>query len=202
MVMMPFRGRLMMVFEEISVDFRKQISDVFYALAVPLKNCGAFRESMNKLSQPVLLTENNQHSHEERGKNDVRRFCKIVEFPDILILQLARSDYNNQNFRRCKISDEFEFMEQICTSEYFERQDKYYHLHAVVTHSETTEHCHYGSIISLNDSWYRFRDMDFEKIPDSTFKHLVFGSSQAESGMKAGICGQLSFYHAEAFYSP
>jgi ubiquitin C-terminal hydrolase len=106
-----------------------------------------------------------------------------------LILQLARFDYNKQNFQRYKISDEFGFMEQICASEYFEGQEKYYHLHVVVTHSETAEHCHYYSIISLNDSWDRFSEMDIEKIPDSTFQHLVFGSSQAESETKAGICG-------------
>jgi hypothetical protein len=76
----------MTVFEGIPVDFRKQISDVFDALEIPLKNYGFSRESISKLSQPVLLTGNNQHSDKERGKNDVHRFCKIVEFPDTLIL--------------------------------------------------------------------------------------------------------------------
>jgi ubiquitin C-terminal hydrolase len=98
-VMTRCLGHLMTIVEGISVDFQKQISDVFYALEIPLKNYGSFWESMNELSQPVLLTGNNQHSDEERGKNDVRRFCKILEFPDTLILQLARFDYNKQNFR-------------------------------------------------------------------------------------------------------
>jgi len=113
-----FRGRLVIVIERGSQQFRREISDVFYTLQIPVSKTQLFEESMLMLILAMLLIGNNQYSDEDLGKFNARRSCKIIKLPKSFTIQLQRFNFNVKTWTRYKISDNFKFPEEFFTSNF------------------------------------------------------------------------------------
>jgi len=117
-----------------------------------------------------MLDNENKYETETFGKQTARKGIKFVKFPNVLILQLKRFEYNPKKESMVKINDYFEFPETLDLSSYMCESTKnhnmfnLYTLHSIVVHKGSANSGHYYCFIRprLEDIWFKFND-DFVK---------------------------------------
>lgn len=194
----PFSGNLINSLNGISVDFHHDIQERFYTLEIPILR--DFFESMQSIIKPQMFTGNNQYMSDEKGKIDVQRTTKIVQFPRTLVVQLKRFDFNIKEGKRTKINSEFIFPMSFNTKECFpnidESQSFNYILTGVITHSGTADGGHYNAImrkfdtenIDNDDEWICFNDSEVNRMTKEQFWSASKGDSNSQ------VAAYLLFY--------
>ena len=112
---------------------------------------------------------NNKYEAEGFGKQDAKKGIKFLSFPNVLMIQLKRFEFDHQKNQMCKIYDRFEYYDKLDLNKYIANSDnnltqstnELFTLHSVVVHSGNAFSGHYYAYIRphYNDNqWYLFND--------------------------------------------
>jgi len=114
---------------------------------------------------------NNKYDAEKFGKQDAKKGIKFIKFPNVLIIQLKRFEYDYKRDQMIKINDHFEFYKELDLNKYTCKQEIdgneidntefNYTLQSVVVHQGSASRGHYYSYLNptTNDkNWLLFND--------------------------------------------
>jgi ubiquitin C-terminal hydrolase len=158
-----FEGKILNYIECLDVDYKSNKVEPFCDLQLTIKGCKNIYESLNKYTEEEILDNDDKYHTEEYGKQRAKKGIKFESFPNVLILQLKRFEYNPRKDSMDKINDFFQFYDEIDLSSYLtdqNGQDNSYSLHSVVVHKGGINSGHYYAYIrpGVNNQWYMFND--------------------------------------------
>lgn len=158
-----FEGKTLNYIECLDVDYKSNKVEPFCDIQLTIKGCKNIYESLNKYTEEEILDNDDKYLTEEYGKQRAKKGIKFESFPNVLILQLKRFEYNPRKDSMEKINDFFQFYEEIDLSNYLavqNSQDNDYSLHSVVVHKGGINSGHYYAYIrpGVGNQWYMFND--------------------------------------------
>lgn len=191
--------------------FVQLLEEQFLTLPLPIKDVDDMNESLRSFLQTQVLFGDNQYRLPDGSSIDAEKSQRIKVAPPVLIIQLKRFEYDMTTFDRIKINKQFEILKNISlkelmTNEVKNDSDYNYTLHGVVVHRGEGSHGHYTSLIDIDNDWYRFDDIDVQKVDEKTYRQEAFGPSEEdlkknnnknddfEFYMMSNISGYLLFY--------
>ena len=114
-----------------------------------------------------ILDNDDKYFAEGYGKQKAKKGIKFLKYPNILILQLKRFEYNQKREAMVKINEYFEFYEELNLEKYMyktnqlqDSNENLYSLHSVVVHKGSPNSGHYYAYIkpTIKDDWIQFND--------------------------------------------
>jgi len=134
------------------------------------------------------LDKDDKYFAEGFGKQKAKKGIKFKKFPNILILQLKRFEYNQKKEAMIKINEYFQFYNEINLEKYLNTHNKNneknnredncmnYCLHSVIVHKGSANSGHYYAYIkpTIDNNWVLFDDenvrpADFYEVFDNNF---------------------------------
>ena len=165
-------------FKGVKDEFSKVIDDTVRTFAINVKGVSSFAESMRQVQQMTLFTGANQYISEEYGRVDAQRFLKIVDVPEVLVLQLKRFDYDVERQRRIKLNDRLAVPFSFDIHTFFENcPSMKFDLSGIVMHAGTADHGHYVSIVKKNNKWVKYDDDLVEDVSQENMERIVASSN-------------------------
>lgn len=119
---------------------------------------------MNKYTEVEILDNDDKYYAEGYGKQTAKKGIKFQQFPNVLIIQLKRFEYNPKKDVMVKINDCFEFYETIDLSKYMDNSntesENLYSLHSIVVHQGSANSGHYYAYIkpTTSNHWILYND--------------------------------------------
>lgn len=162
-----FEGKLINYIKCIQVDYSSNKEEKFTDLQLTVKGCKNIYESLKLFTEEETLDKEDKYDAGEHGKQAALKGIKFIRFPNIIIMQLKRFEYNPKKEIMVKINDSFEFNETLDLNPYIykndqnqEDEDNTYSLHSVVVHQGSANSGHYYAYIrpTIDDFWIQFND--------------------------------------------
>jgi hypothetical protein len=138
--------------------FETSRQEDFWSLALVVKGCASFEESIVQFLQKETLKD---YFAEGLGRKiDITVQNRIRKIPDFLVIQLKRFEYNLATWARYKVNEKFEFPKTFDLAPLLEAEGQHqvFKLTGVVLHCGTADAGHYTSCIELGGVWYEFND--------------------------------------------
>jgi ubiquitin C-terminal hydrolase len=178
-----FEGKLYSYIKCIDVDYESSREETFSDLQLTVRGVKDINESLAKYTEEELLDGEDKYDSEKFGKQTAKIGKKFISFPNVLIAQLKRFEYNPRKDSMDKINDYFEFSNEIDVKNYMKDIDndneEFYKftLHAVVVHRGNINNGHYFAYIRPNveDKWYQFNDEKVREADKFEVFNLNFG---------------------------
>jgi ubiquitin C-terminal hydrolase len=188
-----FSGVASTIINCVHVNHKSIIDEDFMDIQLTVSGCRNLEESFDKyIEEEILEGENKYDAGKYFGKQIAKKGIKIKKFPNVLILQLKRFEYDLERNSMHKINDRFEFKEKIDLKLYavYQDEDLVFCLHSVVVHSGKPEMGHYYAFIKSDDDslWIKFNDEsvtaaeEFE-VFENNFGGDYFSYSQSSFGV-------------------
>jgi ubiquitin C-terminal hydrolase len=161
-----FEGKSYSYIKCINVEYESSREETFSDLQLTVRGLRDINESLAKYTEEETLDGEDQYDAGNFGKQAAKIGKKFVHFPNVLIAQLKRFEYNPRKDMMDKINDYFEFYDEINIKPYMrsvEVDDEEYYkytLHSVVVHRGNVHGGHYFAYIrpSVEDKWYLYND--------------------------------------------
>ncbi len=129
-----------------------------------IKDCADIYKSFEKYTEEEILDGSNIYEAEGHGKQEARKGVSFIKFPNILIIQLKRFEYDFTRDQRVKNNDKFEYFKHLDLNKFTNTEgsnENNYTLHSVVAHSGNAYKGHYYSYLNPSpdeENWLLFND--------------------------------------------
>lgn len=162
-----FEGKVLNYIECLDVEYKSNKEESFSDIQLTVKGCNNIYESFNEYTKEEILEGDDKYEAGDLGKQRAKKGIRFLEFPNVMILQLKRFEYNMKKDIMDKINDYFEFYEEIDLKNYVSDtnknssdEDYKYTLHSIVIHKGSMNNGHYYAYIrpDTSDNWYHFND--------------------------------------------
>ena len=150
--------------------------DLFFVLNLPLPypvrndhSHYSLYDCFNCFCQEEVLEKENSWYNEKTGTyENVVKYTRFWNFPNVLWIGLNRSLHNGE---KRKDFIQYPFLLDLNRYSYgYKRQNNIYDLIGIVNHMGTVEYGHYTCFVKKYDSWYHCNDTQIQKVED--VKHL------------------------------
>lgn len=193
-----FKGKFKhVVSSPANVSVKTESYEEFLTLSLEVKGQQNMKDSFRVFLAPDHFEE---YNFGDAGKLEAFRHTKIVEAPEILIIQLKRFEYNLALQTREKVNDRFEFPSELDIAPIKEdaSEPELFDLIGIVVHSGSAESGHYFSHAKTDDGWYTFNDIQVTQCDiRMTLENCAGGPTeiiQFDDGETAEIEGSSSAY--------
>ncbi len=158
----------------------------FYDLQLVVKDISDIYKSFDAFVQPEILDGRNKYCLERGGEKSyhcAEKGIRFRQFPPVIILHLARFDFDPFKGEMCKVFSRWDFFEQLNLARYLpagtSAELSEYALHSVLVHSGSdAKFGHYYCFVKVGSVWLKFNDeLVAEAEPSSVFG-ANFGGSQ------------------------
>jgi ubiquitin carboxyl-terminal hydrolase 7 len=180
-----FEGKLLSYIKCLDVDYESNREECYTDIQLTVKGCKGLMESFENYVQKEILDGEDMYEAEGHGKQRAEIGKKFVTFPNAMIIQLKRFEYNARKDQMDKINDYFEYEEEIDLTKFIdkpqENEDYKYTLHSVVVHKGNMSSGHYYSFIkpSYDDNkWFSFNDENVREADNYEVFNANFGGHQ------------------------
>lgn len=193
-----YLGKFVNIIEGIDEHYESKNTEDFFVICLAVKNFNSFEQSFTEsfMAEQLFTGDNQYLSDKSNKKIDAKKYTRIQECPNYLVIQLKRFEYDIETMQRYKVHDHFDFPTTFDIAPYTIDPENHinYKLVGVVVHNGTADSGHYYSLIDIEGQYYCFDDNRIYLFPQEYFDNEVFGGSKQS--------GYLLFYKKEEISSP
>ena len=179
-----FTGKISHEIVGTSVSFQSETFESFVSFPLEVKGHKDLDQSLQTFLQPDVFTGNEQYSAEGIGKIDAKRYHKVIEAPQILIVQLKRFEYELSTGDRTKVNSRYMFPMEFDFSKVMKDNEKpvMYDIIGVTMHVGSAKGGHYYTYAGApNGEWNCFNDSTVSKFNKDKLQQIACGGSYSNS---------------------
>lgn len=176
-----YKGKIVNHIVGINEEYNSDIEEEFYFISMEVEHYKDLNNSFQCFLQEEIFSGENQIYAESLNKKiDTKKYSRIKNAPQNLILHLKRFNYDYKKQTRTKLNSPFIFGQEINIKDIMDdkNNDMPYKLKGIVMHSGTATGGHYISVIRINKLWYKFNDSEVTKISFSEIEKEAFSLNQ------------------------
>jgi ubiquitin carboxyl-terminal hydrolase 7 len=159
-----FEGMQLSYIKCLDIDYESKREECYSDVQLTVKGCKGLIDSFQNYIQREVLEGEDMFEVEGRGKQRAEIGKIFLNFPNVMIIQLKRFEYNAKKDVMDKVNDCFEYEDEMDMRQFIDKpdedQDYRYTLHSVVIHKGNMSSGHYFAYIrpSMELIWYYFND--------------------------------------------
>ena len=158
----------------------------YNSIQLNIKGCNNLYDALNNYIKGEIMDGDNKINCEEcKTKVACNKRQIFKNFPNILVINLKRFEFDYDNMIKYKLNDYFEFPMTLDMKNYLIEDSKEknckYELSGIVIHLGTSESGHYYDLIKTSDNkWYEFNDITVKEFDEKNIPNEAFGFREIE----------------------